>query len=92
MESLEQYISSIIKSDEQIKIILDKAGLIRSVSSYDREYYKTWTNNWGFADSQIYLICEVSVGKSKTLGNYHMMMGQNPVYIITLQGKMDEIA
>ena len=37
-------------------------------------------------------IVQVSVGKSKTLGNYHMMMGQNPVYIITLQGKMDEIA
>lgn len=30
-------------------------------------------------------IAAVSVAKSKTLGPYHMMMGQNPVYIITLQ-------
>lgn len=30
-------------------------------------------------------IAAVSVAKSKVLGNYHMMMGQNPVYIITLQ-------
>lgn len=30
-------------------------------------------------------IVSVSVGKSKILGNYHMMMGQNPVYIFTLQ-------
>ena len=30
-------------------------------------------------------IVQVSVGKSKMIGNYHMMMGQNPVYIITLQ-------
>lgn len=30
-------------------------------------------------------IAAVSVAKSKTLGSYHMMMGQNPVYIITLQ-------
>lgn len=67
MESLEQYINSIIKCDEQIKTILDKAGLIRSVSSYDRDYYKTWINNWGFTDSQIYLICEVSVGKSNPM-------------------------
>lgn len=34
----------------------------------------------------------VSVGKSKTLGSYHMMMGQNPVYIITLQRKSNEAA
>ncbi|MGN0335559.1 MAG: precorrin-6A reductase [Lachnospiraceae bacterium] len=31
-------------------------------------------------------IVQVSVGKSRTLGNYHMMMGQNPVFILTLQG------
>lgn len=35
-------------------------------------------------------IIQVSVGKSKLLGNYHMMMGQNPVYIITLQRKENE--
>ncbi len=36
-------------------------------------------------------IVQVSVGKSKTLGKYHMMMGQNPVYIITLQRSFNEI-
>lgn len=34
---------------------------------------------------EIQEIVQVSVGKSKLLGNYHMMMGQNPVSIITLQ-------
>lgn len=67
MESLEQYIDSIIKSDEQIKIILDKTGLLRSVSSYDRDFYKTWTNNWGFSDEQIYLVAEQSNGKSNPM-------------------------
>lgn len=32
-------------------------------------------------------IVHAAIGKSKTLGSYHMMMGQNPVYIITLQGE-----
>lgn len=32
-------------------------------------------------------IVQVFVGKAKELGRYHMMMGQNPVYIITLQRK-----
>ena len=67
LESLEQYIMSIIKGDEQIKTILDKAGLVRSVSSYDRDYYKTWTNNWGFTDEQILLVAEVSSGKSNPM-------------------------
>lgn len=31
-------------------------------------------------------IAGVSVAKSKTLGRYHMMMGQNPVYIISCCG------
>ena len=31
-------------------------------------------------------IAGVSVAKSKTLGRYHMMMGQNPVYIIACKG------
>ena len=62
-ESIEQYISSIIKLDEQIKLILEKVGLIRSVSSYDRDFYKTWINNWGFTHEQILQVSEAAKGK-----------------------------
>ena len=31
-------------------------------------------------------IAAVSVGKSKEIGKYHMMMGQNPVYVISCTG------
>ena len=31
-------------------------------------------------------IVSVSVGKAKEVGSYHMMMGQNPVYIISCTG------
>lgn len=34
-------------------------------------------------------IAAVSVGKSKEVGHYHMMMGQNPVYIISCTGNGD---
>lgn len=63
-ESISQYISGVIKSDEQIKALLDNVGLVRSVSSYDREFYKTWTNNWNFSHEQIMLVSEISKGKS----------------------------
>ena len=67
LESIEQYISGIIKSDEQIKVLLDNVGLIRSVSSFDRDFYKTWTNNWGFSHEQILQTSELAKGKSNPI-------------------------
>ena len=67
LESIEQYISGIIKSDEEIKVILDAVGLVRSVSSLDREFFKTWTNNWGFSNEQILQASEISKGKSNPM-------------------------
>ena len=32
-------------------------------------------------------IVQVSISKSQTIGDYHMMMGQNPVFIISCTGK-----
>ena len=31
-------------------------------------------------------IVQMSVSRSKEVGRYHMMMGQNPVYIISCEG------
>lgn len=31
-------------------------------------------------------IAQVMISKSKSIGSYHMMMGQNPVYVISFQG------
>lgn len=33
---------------------------------------------------------QISVANSKNVGTYHMMMGQNPIFIITMKGKHDE--
>lgn len=67
MESIEQYISSILDLDENIKDILDKVGLVRSVSSYDRDFYKTWTTSWGFSHEQIMLVADASRGKTSPM-------------------------
>ena len=67
LESIEQYISGIIKSDEEIKTLLDAVGLLRSVSSFDRDLFKTWINNWGFTNEQILQASEVAKGKSNPM-------------------------
>ena len=39
---------------------------------------------WGISDADI---ASVNISKSKKLGQYHLMMGQNPVYVISFGGK-----
>ena len=36
-------------------------------------------------------ILQVSAARSKVLGRYHMMMGENPIYIITVQAHKKEM-
>ena len=37
------------------------------MSSLDREFYKTWTNNWGFSHEQILLVAESIKDKSNPM-------------------------
>ena len=67
LAAIDQYISSILKTDELIREILEKTGLVRSVSSLDREFYKTWTNNWNFSHEQILLAADVTKDKSNPM-------------------------
>ena len=39
---------------------------------------------WGISDADI---ASVNISKSKKLGQYHLMMGQNPVYVISFGGR-----
>ncbi len=65
--SIEQYIDATIKADQLILEVLEKAGLVRSVSTLDREFYKTWTNNWNFTHEQILLAAETTKDKSSPI-------------------------
>ena len=67
LASIEQYISGILKTDELIKEVVDKTGLVRQISSLDREFYKTWTNNWGFTHEQILLAAETAKDKTNPM-------------------------
>lgn len=63
IESIEQYIGSILQVDEQIKQVLESVELMRNVSNFDREFFKTWTKQWNFSLEQILLISKTAIGK-----------------------------
>ena len=80
---MREIIEVLISKNPQVRIVINCIALetVAEVMQILKEYK--------FVHQEI---VQVSVGKSKQLGSYHMMMGQNPVYIITLQGIADENA
>ena len=80
---MREIIEVLISKNPQVRIVINCIALetVAEVMQILKEYK--------FVHQEI---VQGSVGKSKQLGSYHMMMGQNPVYIITLQGIADENA
>ncbi|MBQ8451290.1 MAG: DnaD domain protein [Clostridia bacterium] len=67
MEAIDEYIAEILANDEQIREVLDTLGLLRSVSSFDRDLYRTWTNDWGFEQDAILLVAKSSKGTANPI-------------------------
>ncbi len=74
--NMEEIIEVLLSKNPNIRIVVNAIAM-ETVAEVMEQVKK---KNFTVAD-----IVSVSVGKSKVLGNYHMMMGQNPVYIFTLQ-------
>ncbi len=66
-EAINQYTTQIVATDKEIKEILEACGLDRSVISQDRNYYKTWTEDWGFKKNAIIAAAEKSAGTAGPL-------------------------
>lgn len=45
-ESIAEFVTEAAKSDDEIKEILEAAGIVRGISTRDRDYYRTWTYAW----------------------------------------------
>lgn len=72
--------------EEILKLLLSKNPRVRIViNAIALETVAEVMELIGRLEFDVADIVQVSVGKSRELGRYHMMMGQNPVYIFTLQ-------
>ena len=66
-DSIDEYLSELIEKDSHIKEILSKLGLSKTVSTYDREYYKTWKDVWKISDELIDYAATQACGKSQPM-------------------------
>lgn len=64
-----QYVNDNLAVDNKIKEVLNALNLSRNVNSMDRNFYNTWTSDWGFETDVILYACELSKDKSNAM-NY----------------------
>lgn len=74
VEAIEEYIAQIIADDNFIKEILEVVGLVRSVSTFDRDSHKTWTTSWGYTQEEILQAAEKAKGKANPMAYLNKVM------------------
>lgn len=67
IEAFNEYLRDLVARDDKVKILLEKLCIKRFVNEYDRNYYKTWTENWGFSDELIDYAVTLSFGKANAM-------------------------
>ena len=74
--NLKEIVKLLIEKNPQVRIVVNCITL-ETVS----EALET-AKEFGFEENEI---VQLNASRSKAIGRYHMMMGENPIYIITLQ-------
>jgi len=64
-ESINKYLENLLRNDDRIKTILDKAGIMKNITNSDRNYYKIWSEEWGFSDEIIKYAAELATGRAR---------------------------
>ena len=57
---LSEYVGEIVKTDQQIREVLDACGISRLVNNFDRSMFRTWTFTWGLPLDVILYACSLS--------------------------------
>lgn len=67
LDSLNQQIENSIKTDSTIKEVLTECGLMRNVTSWDRDFYRTWTYSWGLSHEIIMFGASLAKDKAQPM-------------------------
>lgn len=62
--SINEYIENELRQDEKIKAVIAATGRSRGVTSGDRDYYRTWSADWGFDDDMILYAASLALGRT----------------------------
>lgn len=79
--NLREILEAVTKKNPDVRIVINCITLETVTEALNA------VRDMAFAESEI---VQVSVSRAKGLGRYHMMMGENPIYIITCQYRDQE--
>ena len=86
--NMKEIVKLLLDKNPQVRMVincitLETVGETLSCIKEIQSAYPEW--NW---ESEV---VQLGVARSKEIGRYHMMMGENPIYIITIQAHEEEI-
>lgn len=93
ISAINEYIAGVVSTDNAIKQMLECLGIIRKVNSSDRDFYKTWTEDWNFSDQIINLVAEKSKNASSPLRYMNkLLLNLNAKNIHTVEEAQKELS
>ena len=74
--NLKEIVALLLKKNEQVRMVINCITLetISEAIELLKEY-----------QFEVQEVVQLAAARGKTLGSYHLMMGENPIYIITCQ-------
>ena len=75
-KAINQYIDNVVQTDDYIKQILDSLNIVRRVNSVDRDFYKTWTEEWHMSNQVIMLVCQKSKQANQPLRYMNKLLSE----------------
>ncbi len=75
LTDISAFVSGAVKTDDEIRAILSLAGVSRSVSSRDRDSYRTWTHTWKTPKPLVEYAASLSVGATNPVAYMNSVLG-----------------
>jgi len=67
IDAFNEYLTDLVAWDDKVRVILENLGIKRYINEFDREFYRTWTEVWGYDDEFINLATTLSMGKTNPM-------------------------
>ena len=85
--NMKEIVELLLKKNPEVRIVINCITLetVGEALSCIREM-QTARTQWEWESE----VVQLGVARSKEIGRYHMMMGENPIYIITIQAHKRE--
>ncbi len=86
-EDIGAYLGEAVRRDEEIREVLEKAGVSRPVTSRDRDSYRTWTYSWKMDRETVLYAASLAAGNASPVSYMNSVLGAwHNAYVTSVDG------